>query len=284
MVVAFGKVNAFNPSQDEWPLYVERLEHVFVANGITDGAKKRAVFLSVIGATNYKLLSSLVAPAKPGEKEYSDLVDKLAEHFTPAPSEIVKHFKFHTRFWKSGESVAAFVSELRSIAKSCNFGDTLETMLRDRIVCGINDAVIQCRLLSEKALTFKTALELAQSMESAAKNLKELSDSSKRDTTHAAAGSTPTPQEPVNQITNTSAKSQQCYCCGKKGHYTPACKYKDTICNKCGKVSHLQKVCRSKHTKPTQGTRPVNNIQDDETDEYQLLNISSSEKVTECQC
>ena len=52
MAVAFRKVNA---SQDEWPLYVERLEHVFVANGITDGAKKRAVFLSVIGASNYKL-------------------------------------------------------------------------------------------------------------------------------------------------------------------------------------------------------------------------------------
>ena len=210
-----------------------------MANGITDGAKKQAVFLSVIGATNYKLLSSLVAPAKPGEKEHSDLVDKLGEHFTPAPSKIVERFKFHTRFRKPGESVAALVLELRSFAKSCNFGDTLETMLHDRIVCGINDPVIQCRLLSEKALTFKTALELAQSMESAAKNLKELSDSSKRDTTRAAAGSTPTPQEPVNQITNTSAKSQQCYRCGKKGHYAPACKYKDTVCNKCGKVGHL---------------------------------------------
>ena len=70
MAVEFGKVNAFNPSQDEWPLYVKRLKHIFVANGITDGAKKQAVFLSVIGASNYKLLSSLVAPVKPGEKEY----------------------------------------------------------------------------------------------------------------------------------------------------------------------------------------------------------------------
>ena len=167
-----------------------KIRHVFVANGITDGAKKRAVFLSVIGASNYKLLSSLVAPAKPGEKEYSALVDKLTEHFTPAPSEIVERYKFHTRFRKSGESVAAFVSELRSIAKFCNFGETLETMLRDRIVCGINDAVIQCRLLSEKDLTFKTTLELAQSMESAAKNLKELNDSSQLKPP-ATAGSTP---------------------------------------------------------------------------------------------
>ena len=135
MMVAFGKVNAFNLSQEEWPLYVERLEDVFVANSITDGAKKQAVFLSVIGGSNYKLLSSLVAPAKPGEKEYSALVNKLTEHFTPTPSEIVKRYKFHTRFRKSGEFVTAFVSELRSIAKFCNFGDTLETMLRDCINC-----------------------------------------------------------------------------------------------------------------------------------------------------
>ena len=61
MAVAFSKVNAFNLSQDEWPLYVERLEHVFVANGITDGAKKRAVFLLVIGASNYKTVIKPVA-------------------------------------------------------------------------------------------------------------------------------------------------------------------------------------------------------------------------------
>ena len=53
MVVAFGKVNAFNLSQDEWPLYVERLGYVFKVNGISEETKKRAVFLSVIGASNY---------------------------------------------------------------------------------------------------------------------------------------------------------------------------------------------------------------------------------------
>ena len=116
MAVAFGKIYTFNPSQYDWPLYVERLGHVFVANGITEEVKKRAVFLSVIGPSNYKLLSSLLAPDKPGDKEYKTLIDKLSEHFTPAPSEIVERFKFHTRFRKPGESVTAFVSELRSIA------------------------------------------------------------------------------------------------------------------------------------------------------------------------
>ena len=74
----------------DWQQYDERLEYFFAANGITDAAKKRAVFLSVIGACTYKTLRNILSPAKPGEKEYSELVDKLSQHFRPAPSEIVE--------------------------------------------------------------------------------------------------------------------------------------------------------------------------------------------------
>ena len=115
--------------------------------------QKRAIFLSVIGVSTYKLLSSLLALAKPGEKSHTFLIDKLSKHFTPAPSKIVERFKFHTRFRKPGESITAFVSELCSLAKSCNFRDTMETMLRDHIACGINDTIIQHCLLSEKEWT-----------------------------------------------------------------------------------------------------------------------------------
>ena len=43
-------------------------------------------------------------------------------------------------------------------------------MLRDRLVCGINEDHIKKTLLSEKTLTLEKGLELALSMESAAAN------------------------------------------------------------------------------------------------------------------
>ena len=119
-------------------------------------------------------MKSLVAPAKPGEKEYNQLVQELTQHFDPAPSEIVRRYRFNTRVRRKGESVAAYVSELRGLAQFCNYGDSLQTMLRDRLVCGINDESIQRRLLAETALTFKKALELAQGMETVAKNVREM--------------------------------------------------------------------------------------------------------------
>ena len=70
-----------------------------------------------------------------------------------------------------------YMSELRALAQRCNFGDSLENILRDRLVLGIDNEAIQCQLLSKTTLTFKKALELAQGLEAAAKNAREIQNS-----------------------------------------------------------------------------------------------------------
>ena len=56
----------------------------------------------------------------------------------------------------------------------CNFGTTLEKMLRDRLVGGINDSRVRKRLLQEKDLNFKRALEVAQALEVAERDERKL--------------------------------------------------------------------------------------------------------------
>ena len=56
----------------------------------------------------------------------------------------------------------AHVAYLSHISEDCEFGVTLEEMLRDRLVCGVQDERIQYRLLSEKGLNFKKVMEIAQ--------------------------------------------------------------------------------------------------------------------------
>ena len=131
------------------------------------------------GPKAYKLLGSLIALAKPGEKTYEELVEVMTQHHNPPPSEIVQRYKFHTRQRQPGETIAKYVSELRSLAQTCRFGTTLETMSRDRLVCGVNNDLIQRRLL-ETELDLKKALELALRMETAAKNVCELQGTRER--------------------------------------------------------------------------------------------------------
>ena len=120
-------------------------------NGVSEKGQRQAIFLSTIGPKTYKLLSTctLVAPRKPAELKYELLTATFKKHFCPQPPLAVRRFKFHTRQWQIGESVAAYVAELRSLARYCECKDSLEDMLRNRLVCSVNDAHIQKRLLGE---------------------------------------------------------------------------------------------------------------------------------------
>ena len=51
------------------------------------------------------------------------------------------------RVGKPGESVVAFVMQLRQNTKHCEFGNSLEEILGDCLVCGIVDGKMQCALL-----------------------------------------------------------------------------------------------------------------------------------------
>ena len=65
-----GKIDKFDRHKEEWLQYVERLGLFFIANSITTAEKKRAVFLSVVGAATYKVLRNLISPELPSEKSY----------------------------------------------------------------------------------------------------------------------------------------------------------------------------------------------------------------------
>ena len=88
------------------------------------------------------------------------------------PSEIVQRCEFNSRVRQSGESISTFVSLLRSLAEHCNFGASLQVMLRDRLVCGINNPHMQQQLLAKKDLTFDSAFALTLNSEAAANNVR----------------------------------------------------------------------------------------------------------------
>ena len=111
-------------------------------------------------------------------------------------------------------------------------------MLRDRLICGVNDPQIQKRLLAEDGLTFNKALEISLALEAATKDSKQLQ----------AAVSTTSPGYPAVLMHKVregkkSSQSIKYYRCGKANHKTPECHYKELVCSKSKKRGHLAKVC-----------------------------------------
>ena len=285
-----GSVDEFDGTKDDWLQYIERLEHFFAANGIDDAAKKRAVLLSVVGAATYKILRSIVSPSKPGEKSYAELVEALSKYFKPTPSEIVERFKFHSRVRKAGESIANYVTELRSLSEYCNFGAILNEMLRDRLVCGVNNGAIQKLLLSQTDLTYERAVEIALSAETAAQSMRELGSrpESAPSGRHIPLVVHRTSTSGASPTGSSSQTSLTCYHCGLRGHTSSRCKVnKDIVCHHCRKRGHMQRACKSKSKPPLSKTKKPKSVaqvqgeekeEEEEPDDFTLQMVMSLRK------
>ena len=159
--------------------YIERLDLYFVANDIA-ASKKPAVLLSALGPTVYKTIKSLSEPTPVTGKSYEELCAMLVSHYGPKRLVISERFRFYKRDRKLGETVAQYSVELQTLASPCKFGTFLDDALRDRLVCGIQSEYIQKYLLTKDGLTFQKAVEMAKTLETATKDLKDIKSNGDR--------------------------------------------------------------------------------------------------------
>ena len=73
----------------------KRLLEYVTANKVEGAEKRRAILLSVVGASMHQLIMNLVAPKKLTEKTFGELVTLVQEHYQPSPSVIVQRFNLN---------------------------------------------------------------------------------------------------------------------------------------------------------------------------------------------
>ena len=236
MAQAHQAIGPFNADQDDWVSYIERLQFYFEANDVKDAGKQRALPLSNCGAATYSLIKNLATPKNPIQVTFKDLVALVKDHYHPQLSIIMERFQFISRTRQHREAVGTFVAELMCLSQRCEFGNVLDDMLRDRIVCGINDQAIQKQLLLEAVLDFAKAKEVAIAMESADHHARELhhESTSIAISVQKLQFSNPGPARQQKQgSTRPPGKKPdqglECYRCGGP-HKAPNCKFKNIVC------------------------------------------------------
>ena len=135
-------------------------------------------------------------------------------------------------------------------------------MLRDRLICGVNDPRIQRRLLSEADLDFDKALKTAQAMEMADRDAEEL----KGGPGERAVPETEGEVHKAASVETRTRSYQNCHRCGGN-HKASSCRHKETICHHCGIKGHIRRVCHKRSrggSQRPQNTMPVTALPEEE--------------------
>ena len=277
----FGTSCAYDSNKEDWQSYVERLELFFTTNDVNDAEKKRAILLTSCGIETCWLFKALTAPGKPVEETFNKLIISMANHKNPKRNPIAERFQFNMHNRKAGETVSQYMAELHRLSQYCEYGKSLDNMLRDRLVCGINHDRMQQRLLSEgSSLSLEKAIDISLSLESAIKQAAVIQSEFNQ------------PSEAVSKFEQKISRSQgtKCFRCDTL-HNPKSCPFIDKQCFFCGNKGHTFKVCRKKarsnqsHVVKQSSnvvieTIPSENSKDDVFSIYQLRNSNPSTLIT----
>ncbi|KAG0436124.1 hypothetical protein HPB47_018132, partial [Ixodes persulcatus] len=109
---------------------------------------------------------------------YQDAIATLEARYAATYNVITERRKFGQRTQARGETIDEFLTALRGLAQTCNFGSSPDEAIRDQLVEGASMTHVRERLLLEgSALTLEKALKLARSVEHCKKEVQATADS-----------------------------------------------------------------------------------------------------------
>lgn len=261
-----GKIRDFDVKTGNWTLYVERLEMYFKVNKV-EKDMWLAILITGVGDETYELLSTLCSPSKPAEVTYERAVTILKNHLQPKPAVMAERYRFRQRRQKDDESITPYLTEIKKLSKTCEFGGNLEENLRDQLVCGLKSDVIRQRLFAEDNLTYSGAVKLACGLEAAERDAAVVDQKASAEvpaTVHALSTKRGRDQRRSYECGAPDADKgagANCTACGWRGHTSDQCRYRNFVCSKCKQAGHLRRVCSRSGASTGRGKmRGVNHV------------------------
>ena len=97
--------------------------------------------------------------------------------FTNETEQKYERYVFNERNQGQEESIDAYITALRTLAKTCGFCVCLaDSLIRDRTLLGVKNNNLQKRLLHQRNLDLKKCIDLCRSSEAASSHLKGISE------------------------------------------------------------------------------------------------------------
>ena len=165
MALKFGEVGAYESSQDV-QTYARRFRFFLEAKGVTEASRKRAMLLSTILPTAFKVVENLNVPTVLTDNAvtFETLVEQLRAFYGKKPSLMAARSDFTQLSQRENQTLDEFALELRVQAAKCDFGAELTTRLRDQFVAGVHSERARKRLMERDTISLEDAEKLARDL------------------------------------------------------------------------------------------------------------------------
>ena len=166
---------------ENWKKFKQKFTNYEIATGINkkETATRVATLLTVIGNDAIDVFNTITWDAEGDDTKIEKVLQKFEEHCEPKKNVSYERYKFFSRAQESGETIDQYVTILRKLSETCEFGTLRNSLIKDRIVLGVSNCKTRERLLRVQELTLEKALGVVRSAEMTEKQLQELeSDSS----------------------------------------------------------------------------------------------------------
>ena len=204
---------------------------------------------------------------------YESAEAKLTEYFKPQQNIPYNRHIFRQERQQEGELITQFVTRLRQLAISCDFGDKSDDFIRDQVFDKCASKHLRTKLLAGKDLKLTKILERAQAKEASEQHSAEMTEESAEKTfaiksrpQQSKYGQDGPPaqsqaqQSKYGQVGPSAPQyknykyyrgraatgGESCTRCGMTGHSGSECRRSKNIrCFRCHNLGHFQSACRS---------------------------------------
>lgn len=262
----------------DWERFRYEWANYEIAADLTEiAANKRAArFLACVGSAAHSVFRTFKFEDAGDTSDIEKIIDAFQKHCVGEANVTYERYIFHQRVQQIGENFDDFVADLRKLARTCEFAQLEDSLIRDRIVIGIRDEPTRRRLLQVKKLSLGDAVDACKASEATSRRLKTMSGAGQIE----ALRHTPSPSrgrrssfKPTDRTTGREQSSgQRCSYCGRQhGGPKESCAAYGHRCRKCSKLHHFESVCKSSAPSASGGKpqqRVVWQIDDDEAIDY----------------
>ena len=126
---------------------------------------RTATLLNCIGSDALDVYDAFVFETQEQGKDIDVILQKFEQYCIGETNETYERYRFNKRDQNEHETIDAYVTSLRTLAKTCNFGQLENDLIRDRVVMGIRDNTTRKKLLQVAKLGLSQCIDLCRSYE-----------------------------------------------------------------------------------------------------------------------